>query len=166
VAKKKQAPKTKQDLTCEPLKYDNPSITHEALKHYLGYLLHKATIMYKSGAYEKLAVLNLQGFHTAALAIIEADPNVNQIQICSETGVDKATMVKTIDHLQKMGLVERKESQNDRRVKTLSITKKGKAVLTQAVKIRIGCENDFLSVLSAKESELFRATLLKLVQRG
>lgn len=157
--------KSKQKMSCDEVVYENPSVVHEALKPHLGYLLHKASVLFKFEGAKKFAPLGLQGYHFAALLIIEAEPSTNQIQICSETGVDKATMVKTIDHLEDLKLVERLESKNDRRVKNLNLTKKGKQVLEKAKIIRAQHEKDFLSGLNDKEIENFKKTLLRLIEK-
>lgn len=157
--------KSKQKVNCDDVVYDNPTAVHEALKPHLGYLIHKASLLFKHEGSQKLAPLNLQGFHFAALLIIETDPNTSQIQVCTETGVDKATMVKTIDHLEDLKLVERVESKNDRRVKYLHLTKKGKLVLEKAKVIRAQYEKEFLSALDPKEADQFKKSLLKLIEK-
>lgn len=157
--------KSKQKLACDDVVYDNPSAVHEALKPHLGYLLHKTSVLFKYEGAKKLAPLGLQGYHFAALLIIEAEPSTNQIQICSETGVDKATMVKTIDHLEDLKLVERVESTNDRRVKNLNLTKKGKQILEKAKVLRAQYEKEFMQGFTEKEVESFKKTLLRLIEK-
>ncbi len=146
-------------------KLENSSAVHEALKPHFGYLLHKTSLLYKLESSKRLASLNIQACHFAALLIIESETSANQIQICSETGVDKATMVKTIDHLQNLKLVERVESKSDRRIKNLNLTKKGKRLLTQAKEIRAGYEKDFLDSLTSGEAKSIRKILLKLIEK-
>lgn len=156
--------KAKQEMNCGDVVYDNPSAVHESLKPYLGYLLHKTSLVFRFEGSKKLAPLGLQPYHFAALLIIESDSNTNQNQICTETGVDKATMVKTIDHLEDSGLVERVESKNDRRVKNLILTKKGKQTLEKAKLVRKQHEKDFMRGLGEAEIKNFKATLLKLIE--
>lgn len=86
------------------------------------------------------------------------------MQICTKTGVDKATMVQTIDHLENLKLVERIISKNDRRVKILNLTKKGSLLLNKAKAIRAEYEKDYLSALSSQEAEQLKkycSSLLK-----
>lgn len=143
----------------------DPSTVHPALKKYLGYLLHQNTLLFKARGRLKLDPLQIQGYHLMALQVIEETGSpINQNQLCQSTGVDKATMVKTIDHLEKLGYVERVDSKNDRRVKNLHLTRKGKSALAQAHRIRGEYEKEFLSPLTSEEAESFRRFLLRLLE--
>ena len=46
-----------------------------------------------------------------------------------------------------------------------NLTKKGKLVLEKAKTIRTRYEKEFLSVLDSKEVEVFKKTLLKLIEK-
>lgn len=155
----------KQKTNYSKITSQNLSSVHESLKSHLGYLLHKSTLLFKLESSERLASLGIQSCHFAALLIIDTEQSTNQIQICSETGVDKATMVSTIDHLENLKLIERVVSKNDRRVKILNLTKKGKNILKKAKAIRAEYEKDYLSSLNKQEAESLKIFLLKLIER-
>lgn len=167
--KAKKRPKSKikkaAPVRYDEISYDNPSTVHEALKSHLGYLLHKATLVYKTFANKRLEQLGIQGYHLATLLVINSENDkANQIQICTGTGVDKATMVKTIDHLEKLKLVERVESKTDRRSKNLILTKKGHDIIQKAAVIKNESERICLSCLGEGQDEVFKQMLLTIVR--
>lgn len=155
------------DVNCQPtIVYNSLSQTHPALEKYLGFLFHRVTLIYRSGMSERLEKFDIQGPHFAILSMIEHTPNITQNQLCNETGIDKASMVKLTDHLQNLNYIERKEAAADRRVKNLTLTKPGKKCFDEATKIRGEFENEFLSILSKDEQKIFKENLRKLINFG
>lgn len=152
--------------SCQPtIVYNNLSQTHPALEKYLGFLFHRVTLIYRSAMQQRLEPFKIQGPHFAILSMIEHTPSITQNQLCSETGIDKASMVKLTDHLEKLKFIERKEAAADRRVKNLTLTAKGKKVFHETTKIRAEFEDDFLSVLTKTEQAQFKEQLKKLIQQ-
>ncbi|MFN3453566.1 MAG: MarR family winged helix-turn-helix transcriptional regulator [Pseudobdellovibrio sp.] len=152
-------------VSCQPIiVYNNVSQTHPALEKYLGYLLHRIQTSYRSKLDQRFSSLKFQGHHFAVLSIITQTPTITHNQISEETGIDKASMVKIIDHLEKLKLITRKESPIDRRVKNITATQKGVKVQKQASDDRMDFEKDFLNVLSEDEKKHFKDTLLKLIK--
>jgi MarR family transcriptional regulator for hemolysin len=56
----------------------------------------------------------------------------SQTELAQQLGVDGATLVATVDRLAASGLIERTQSRQDRRVKLLVLTSKGRALEEQA----------------------------------
>lgn len=106
----------------------------------------------------------LHGPHLAILSLIASDDHdVNQNLLCEETGIDKASMVKIIDHLESLSYIERVNSKQDRRIKNLVLTKKGTLILSEAHKLRNNLEEKFLSSLNKSEIETFKKLLLRIL---
>lgn len=140
----------------------NPHLTD-----HLGYCLHKASVMMKLEIQEAFAEYNLQGVHFAVLSIIDKseDPEgITQIKISEVTGIDKASLVKVIDHLESLKFIERIGSKTDRRVKNLIVTKAGMKMVQIAKKKYQDLEVQFLSVLPKKDAESFKEMLLKILK--
>lgn len=166
--RKDRAPKkasAKSVANCPPdgVVYQDVSKIHPALRGYLGYCLHKATTIFKSKMNEIFEAHDMQGHHFAILSVIATDSDVNQIKICDEIGIDKASMVKITDHLEKHRLIERVGSKEDRRVKNLHITSRGQKFLQMAKAKRAEIENSFLSALTEEEVKNFKSLLLKVL---
>jgi DNA-binding MarR family transcriptional regulator len=68
----------------------------------------------------------------AALQTVANAPDIDQRTLAGMIGVDTSTGAGVIDRLQARGLLERKASPQDRRVRLLAVTDEGRALL-QAV---------------------------------
>lgn len=147
----------------DPVIYQDVSKVHPALRPYLGYCLHKVSTMFKSRVNGVFLEHNMQGHHFATLSVIASSPDINQIKLCDEMGVDKASMVKIIDHLEKQKLIERVASKEDRRVKNLVATPKGQKFLLTAQSKRAVLETEFLAALSKDEIRNLKEILLKIL---
>jgi DNA-binding MarR family transcriptional regulator len=79
-----------------------------------------------------------------------------QTALAQAIGLDKTTMVVTIDALERAGLVERRTSDEDRRVRVISVTDAGAAVVAEGEQIVEQVHDDVLSALSPES----RAALL------
>ena len=64
----------------------------------------------------------------AVAYVAKAEAPLSQSELASQVGVEAATMVSTLDRLEKAGLVERVASETDRRVKHLKVTPAGQAI--------------------------------------
>jgi MarR family transcriptional regulator for hemolysin len=60
--------------------------------------------------------------------VAKAEAPLSQSELANQVGVEAATMVSTLDRLEKAGLVERVASETDRRVKHLKVTPAGQAI--------------------------------------
>ena len=63
--------------------------------------------------------------------IAKAKSPLSQAELAALVQVEAATMVSTIDRLEKAGLVQRLPSESDRRVKLLVVTAEGQAIYEQ-----------------------------------
>lgn len=67
----------------------------------------------------------------ATLEIIKFEPNVTQTVIADILGKDKTTICRTLNALEKKGLITKNNSENDKRSKTIQLTSKGEEILQQ-----------------------------------
>ncbi|MBL6276287.1 MarR family transcriptional regulator [Micromonospora fiedleri] len=88
---------------------------------------------------------------------------LTQRQLGELCGVDKTTMVVTLDHLEAAGLARRVPSPTDRRARLVEVTTQGEQVLDQAQEIAAGLEQDVLAALPDSEREVFLSAVQRLV---
>ena len=138
---------------------------HPALKSFICYNLNKLAYRKKLHLEKALEPLGIHAIHSGVLKLVGMGQNISQNQLSDEIGLDKATMVKVVDHLESRKLVERRQSPRDRRVNFIQLTAKGKKVLGQALKISDQVEEEFLSPLSKAEIESFKDILVRLLDR-
>jgi DNA-binding MarR family transcriptional regulator len=86
-----------------------------------------------------------------------------QIELARLVGLDKTTMVVTLDELEAAGLAERRPSPEDRRARVIVVTKAGERKVRQAAAILDRIREDVLGTLPDDEREVFLGSLRKLV---
>ncbi|MNS82337.1 Transcriptional regulator SlyA [compost metagenome] len=138
---------------------------HPALKEFFGYCFYKAALRLRALHTEALSQHGLIPPHMGILYILKkSDDGMNQITLGDELGIDKATMVKLIDQLEALKLVERTPHPEDRRVKLIKLTKKGSEKQEALHKIARQNEKVFLAALSEDERNSIRGIVCKLVR--
>ena len=88
---------------------------------------------------------------------------LTQNELAVECGLDKTTMVVTLDELERAGLAQRRASAADRRVRMVTVTGAGKRKVAQADEIVARVNADVLSALPARERQAFTSALRRLV---
>jgi len=89
---------------------------------------------------------------------------LTQTQLGDLCGIDKTTMVVTLDELEKAGLAERRPSATDRRARVVAVTKAGERVVAKANAIAARIQDDVLAAVPDQEREIFLRVLATLVQ--
>ena len=85
-----------------------------------------------------------------------------QSEIARLVGLDKTTMVVTVDELEAAGLAERRPSRTDRRARVIAVTDAGRRKVEQADKVLDRVREDVLSVLAPDQREVFLGALGRL----
>jgi DNA-binding MarR family transcriptional regulator len=86
-----------------------------------------------------------------------------QTEIARMVGLDKTTMVVTLDELERAGLAERRPSPEDRRARVIAVTPAGKRKVREAEQIAERVRADVLSVLPEGDRKVFLDALTRLV---
>jgi DNA-binding MarR family transcriptional regulator len=86
-----------------------------------------------------------------------------QKELADAVGLDKTTMVVTIDELERGGFAERVPSTTDRRARIIRVTPAGRKVVAKGEKVVAEIQEDVLDSLPAGEREAFLGALGKLV---
>ncbi|MEU7611504.1 MarR family transcriptional regulator [Micromonospora sp. NPDC049204] len=117
----------------------------------------------------------LQTEHAAGLAELGISPRAHYVlaqartgeltqrEIGERCGVDKTTMVVTLDQLERTGLAERRPAPTDRRARLVVVTPAGEQVLQRAQQVVRRIQDDLLATLPEQDREAFLRALLALV---
>jgi MarR family transcriptional regulator for hemolysin len=135
----------------------------ECLAGNLGWLLTQAHFNLVSevgAALEPLGVSN-RGYHVLATA---STGEYTQKELAERIGLDKTTMVVTVDELEAKGLAERRPSSTDRRARVIAVTKAGERTVASGQKIIDQIQADVLASLPAGERKVFLEALGSLVK--
>ena len=88
---------------------------------------------------------------------------LTQIEIARAVGLDKTTMVVTLDELERRGLAERRPSSTDRRARVIVVTKAGEKLVREANKIIARVQEDVLGALPGAQRRALVDGLVTLV---
>jgi DNA-binding MarR family transcriptional regulator len=114
---------------------------------------------------ELTAALEGTGISPRANMVLESAMGAQhtQIELAKLVGLDKTTMVVTLDELEAAGLAERRPSSTDRRARVIAVTKAGERKVREAREIISKVHADVLSALPANERKAFLGSLSRLV---
>jgi MarR family transcriptional regulator, transcriptional regulator for hemolysin len=87
-----------------------------------------------------------------------------QKELAEMVGLDKTTMVVTVDELERAGLAERVPSTTDRRARIIRVTPAGKRVVRKGEVIVQEIQDDVLAALPARDAKSFMGALERLVE--
>lgn len=99
----------------------------------------------------------------AALSKVGLTPGVDQRTLARSIGLDTSTIAGVIDRLEARGLMQRKASPEDRRVRLLSLTDDGQDLLQAVEPDMLEAQQRILQPLLAPERNEFMRMLRKLV---
>ncbi|MEH0825652.1 MULTISPECIES: MarR family winged helix-turn-helix transcriptional regulator [unclassified Micromonospora] len=100
----------------------------------------------------------------AHCVLLKAQPGgLTQRQIGELCGIDKTTMVVTLDQLEGAGLARRLPSPSDRRARLVEVTPDGEKVLDQAQEIAARIQQDVLATLPEPDRAVFLRAISALV---
>jgi MarR family transcriptional regulator for hemolysin len=139
-----------------------PAAATDCLSNNLGWLLSRAE--HALGAELALALepLGLSSRRYCVLASALGQDRT-QIELANLIGLDKTTMVATVDALEEAGLAERRPSSLDRRVRVIAVTKAGEAKVREAREVIEQVQADVLGRLPERERKALLSGLMRLV---
>lgn len=128
-----------------------------------GHLLRRAHQISGTLFAANLAEYDLTSLQYAALVTIHCNPGIDATRLASLAASDKATIGGVIDRLEAKKLVLRQPSKGDKRVKAVTLTLAGKALLDHVEDAVLKAQAEMLALLSASEQRLFIDLLQKFV---
>jgi MarR family transcriptional regulator, transcriptional regulator for hemolysin len=142
-----------------------PTGTPEALSDNLCWLLSRASWTLQT---ELTAALEQTGVSPRAHSVLSAamGGEYTQIELARMVGLDKTTMVVTLDELEAAGLAERRPAAHDRRARVIAVTRAGERKIREAEAISDRIRADVLREMPEQDQKVFLEALTKLVCGG
>jgi MarR family transcriptional regulator, transcriptional regulator for hemolysin len=134
----------------------------EPLAADLGWLLGQAS---HTLATEQMAALERLGISPRSYCLLTTamGGEHTQIELAQKVGLDKTTMVVTLDELEAAGFAERRPSPDDRRARVVAVTDAGRRKVAEGKEIVEGIQADVLAALPAGERRVLVDALGRLV---
>jgi MarR family transcriptional regulator for hemolysin len=132
----------------------------ECFSRNLGWLLKQASYALSTELMAALAPVGVspRGYHVLAAAVTGEH---TQTELAHLVGLDKTTMVVTIDELEEAGLAKRLPSTHDRRARVIAVTEAGQRKVAEAREVIARVQDDVLASLPPGE----RTGLLEALNR-
>ncbi|MDR3443332.1 MAG: MarR family transcriptional regulator [Legionella sp.] len=130
---------------------------------YTSTLIKKAARLLEKKANVLLKPHNIMhGFTYFLMALYEQDGQT-QTELQKTIGIEQSTVVRTLDRMQRDGLIERKQSPTDRRVFNIYLTKKGLSCKDAVLSSAVNLNELLLQPFSENEQEIIRSYLQRLI---
>jgi DNA-binding MarR family transcriptional regulator len=139
------------------------ALTMDAVYTKPGYLFRRMQQIAVAIFMEECREFDLTPVQYAALVAIKTHPGIDATRLSAVIAFDRSTLGSVIERLQAKGLIERAASVEDRRVKLLTITKAGAALLRDIVPAVERAQVRMLQPLKATDRKALMALLSQLV---
>ncbi len=127
-----------------------------------GFLLSRVAAHSSSGFAKRLEPLGFKPAHFGVLRAIETFDGQSQQALGEKLGVFASRLVGLLDEMEKMGLVERRNSPSDRRTYALFLTSVGKEAVIQLTLVSKQYQDEVFAALELHERELFAKFLQRI----
>jgi MarR family transcriptional regulator, lower aerobic nicotinate degradation pathway regulator len=122
-------------------------------------LLEQVANRMRSGLDASLAAMDIDARHYRVARLVQSLGPQSQVALCDHTAVDRASMVKLVDHLQANGWVTREPFPADRRQNAVTLTARGRKGLKAAELASRRNEEHLASALTASQVLLLKQLL-------
>ena len=127
---------------------------------WLLYRAHWALAAELTAAFAPLEV-SARGYHVLRAAL---SGEHTQSELAEIVGLDKTTMVVTVDELERAGLAERRPAPHDRRARIIAVTPEGARKVAEGDEVKERVQADVLGELPVRDQQALLDTLGRLVE--
>jgi MarR family transcriptional regulator for hemolysin len=129
----------------------------------LGWLLAQASHVLQT---ELTAAFEARGHTPRGYCVLTAarGGQFTQKELADAVGLDKTTMVVTVDALERDGLARRVPSSEDRRARVIEVTPEGEKVVAEGTELMAAIQDQVLATLPEEEREALMGALGTLVR--
>jgi DNA-binding MarR family transcriptional regulator len=138
-----------------------PPVAEQAPRS-VGFLISQLGFFSSRGFMEALQPVGIDPREFLLMRFVAADEGQSQQALAERVDIPASRMVALVDRLEEGGLVERRPDPEDRRVRLLHLTRKGRGVLERAGKIAIDYETRLCAGINREEREQLIDLLQKL----
>jgi DNA-binding MarR family transcriptional regulator len=129
----------------------------------LGYLVNRAARAFANRLASELRPFGVGIGQWAVLMHLWSNDGMIQAQLARRIAIEQPTMVRTIDRMERDGLVTRSPDPSDRRAVRISLTARGSDLRDELVPLAAGVNRAATAALTAEEVITLRRLLAKLV---
>jgi DNA-binding MarR family transcriptional regulator len=128
----------------------------------VGFLISQLGFVSSKNFIEALRPLGIGPREWTLLRFVAAEEGQSQHALAERLGLPPSRMVALVDQMEEGGLLERRPHPDDRRVRALHVTRKGRGVMKRAGEIALDYEARLCSPLTTEERDRLIDILQKL----
>lgn len=129
----------------------------------LGFLMFRAHQLARGQANQAARPTGLELHHAAVLSTVRGGGVRSQRELGAALGIDKSTLVRIVDDLERQGLLNRRRAPEDRRAYELVITDAGERRLAEAGELFRAAMAGLLEVLDDRDQRRLHDLLARFV---
>ncbi|EPY02460.1 transcriptional regulator SlyA [Magnetospirillum fulvum] len=134
-------------------------------KEQFGFDLARLARLWRARLDERLAPLGLtQAKWTILLHLSKADGHLPQRELVERVGVEGPTLVRVLDGLERLGLLERRDCPTDRRSKIIHLTSAATPLIGEIATIAAILRAEALSEIDDAELELCQSLIARMTR--
>ena len=115
---------------------------------------------------DETADVNVTPVQFALLFAASQETGLDQRTLAGRIGLDTSTIGAVVDRLESRGLIERKVSPDDKRVRLLSVTPEGKKLLQGVMPAMLRAQDRMLAPLPKADRAKFMAMVKRIVEEN
>lgn len=129
-----------------------------------GFLVRRLHQIHVAIYFQHCEKFNTTPVQSSILQVLNARPDMDQLALAAEIGLDRTTVSNVLARLEERNLILRKVDTNDRRTKRASLTRAGKSMLKDMQAAIDAAHAELVEPLSPADRKRFLRQLLHLVQ--
>jgi MarR family transcriptional regulator, lower aerobic nicotinate degradation pathway regulator len=131
-----------------------------------GFLIRRLHQIHLAIFAEECAAFGVTPVQFSILSVAETQPGLEQARLGHEVGVDRATLANVVSRLEQRGLLTRTQGKVDRRLKHVTLTDAGLAMLAGMAAPARRAHERTVAALAPAELDVFLRGLASLVEAG
>lgn len=128
-----------------------------------GFLLRRLHQIHYALWFEECAGFDITPVQYGLLTTLLTTPDLDQNSICRELGIDRTNVADVIGRLARRGWIERRRSEDDKRMMLARLTPAGRRVTKEMYAAMQRAQDRLLAPLPPKERKALLATLTRLL---
>jgi DNA-binding MarR family transcriptional regulator len=150
-------------LTGPPADSEDPESPRDGSPFAIGLLLRRAHDHVAAAMDKVLAPFGFERRHLMVLMRIDASGPLSQRDLVAQTDHDKASIVRIVDDLERLGLVSRQLVPGDRRLRAVTMTEHGRDVFAEAHQVARPAAAAATAALSPAQTRQLRHLLRTMI---
>jgi DNA-binding MarR family transcriptional regulator len=128
-----------------------------------GFLVRRLNQIHYALFAEECAAFDLTPIQYGILTELSEHPDIDQISLAQEVGIDRSNAADILRRLEERGLIERRPSERDKRMKLSRLTEKGEQALNDMYEGMRRAQLRLLEPLSPEDQNNFIMMMMRLV---